>query len=226
VDVRGFVTDFTFQQSDAQADGITFTLQNSAAGASALGPVGGGLGYGPDAPSGSGGITSSVAVKFDLFNNEGEGDDSIGFYTDGASPTIPFVDLTPSGIDLHSGDTMAVHITYDGTTLTMIITDDVVNKTFTQSWPVNIPAIIGGNLAYAGFTGGTGGETASQKIGSWTWVSYPPQSQQWTIVTTSESAPNAPPLTDASGKPYPCSGQNPDNPGRRHECDDAGEYHH
>jgi Chitobiase/beta-hexosaminidase C-terminal domain/Legume lectin domain len=213
VDVRGFVTDFTFQLSDAQADGITFTLQNSAAGASALGPVGGGLGYGPDAPSGSGGITPSVAVKFDLFNNEGEGDDSTGLYTDGASPTIPFVDLTPSGIDLHSGDTMAVHITYDGTTLTMTITDDVVNKTFTQSWPVNIPAIIGGSLAYAGFTGGTGGETASQKIETWTWVSYPPQSQQWTIVTTSESAPNATPLTYASGNPYPCSGQNPDNPG-------------
>jgi hypothetical protein len=212
VDVRGFVTDFTFQLSDAQADGITFTLQNSVAGAKALGPVGGGLGYGPDAPGGSGGITPSVAVKFDLFNNQGEGDDSTGLYTDGASPTIPFVDLTPSGIDLHSGDTMAVHLTYDGTTLTMTITDDVVNKTFTQSWPVNIPAIIGGNLAYAGFTGGTGGETASQKIETWTWVSYPPQSQQWTIVTTSESAPNAPPLTDASGNPYPCGGQNPDNP--------------
>jgi hypothetical protein len=32
-------------------------------------------------------------------------------------------------------------------------------------------------------------------------------------VTTSESAPNASPLTDANGNPYPCSGQNPDNPG-------------
>lgn len=213
VDVRGFVTDFTFQLSDAQADGMTFALQNSTAGATALGPVGGGLGYGPDVPGGTGGITPSVAIKFDLYNNQGEGDDSTGLYTDGASPTIPAIDLTPSGIDLHSGDTMAVHVTYDGTTLTMTITDAVVNKTFTQSWPVNIPAIIGGNLAYAGFTGGTGGETASQKVESWTWVSYPPQSQQWTILTTSESAPNAPPLTDASGNPYPCSGQNPDNSG-------------
>ncbi len=105
VDVRGFVTDFTFQLTNAQADGITFTLQNSAAGAAALGPVGGGLGYGPDAPSGSGGITPSVTIKFDLFNNQGEGDDSTGLYTDGASPTMPSVDLTSSGIDLHSGDT-------------------------------------------------------------------------------------------------------------------------
>jgi hypothetical protein len=78
---------------------------------------------------------------------------------------------------------------------------------------VNVPAIIGGNLAYAGFTGGTGGLTASQKIETWTWVSYVPQSQQWTIVTSSESAPNAAMLTDNNGNPYPCSGQNPDNSG-------------
>jgi hypothetical protein len=213
VDVRGFVTDFTFQLSDASADGITFTLQNSAAGAKALGPGGGGLGYGPDAIGGSGGITPSVGIKFDLYNNNGEGDDSTGLYTNGVSPTTPFLDLTSSGIDLHSGDTMAVHMTYDGTTLTMTITDAVVNKTFTHSWPINIPAIIGGNLAYAGFTGGTGGLTASQKIESWTFVSYVSQSQQWTIVTTSESTPNAPPLTDANGNPYPCSGQSPDNSG-------------
>jgi hypothetical protein len=36
--------------------------------------------------------------------------------------------------------------------------------------------------------------------------------QQWTIVTTQESAPNAYPLLDANGNPYPCSGQNIDNP--------------
>src|SRR4029077_8797466 len=36
--------------------------------------------------------------------------------------------------------------------------------------------------------------------------------QQWTIVTTKESAPNAYPLLDANGNPYPCSGQNVDNP--------------
>jgi hypothetical protein len=203
VDVRGFTTDFTFQLSDADADGITFTLQNSAAGAGALGATGGGLG--------TAGISKSVAIKFDLYSNNGEGDDSTGIYTGGASPTVPAVDLSNTGIDLHSGDTMVVHIAYDGTNLTMTITDAVVNATFTQTWPINIPAAIGGNLAYAGFTGGTGGETASQKIESWTFVSSVPLSQQWTIVTTSESAPNASVLTDASGQPYSCAGQNPDN---------------
>jgi Legume lectin domain len=210
-DVRGFTTDFTFQLSDANADGIAFVIQNSSAGAAALGPTGGGLGYGSDQPGGAGGIANSIAIKFDLYNNNGEGDDSTGIYAGGASPTTPFVDLTESGIDLHSGDTMAVHIAYDGTNLAMTITDAVVNATFTHAWPINIPAAIGGNLAYAGFTGGTGGETASQKIESWTFVSSVPLSQQWTIVTTSESVPNASALTDASGQPYPCTGQNPDN---------------
>ncbi|HEY0702782.1 MAG TPA: chitobiase/beta-hexosaminidase C-terminal domain-containing protein [Candidatus Acidoferrales bacterium] len=202
VDVRGFTTDFTFQLSDANADGITFTIQNSPSGASAIGAGGQGLGWQ--------GITNSVAIKFDLYNNNGEGDDSTGIYTTGI-PTTPSIDLTSSGIDLHSGDTMAVHMSYDGTNLTMTITDAVANATFTHAWPINIPSAVGGTLAYAGFTGGTGGETASQKIESWTFVSSVPLSQQWTIVTTSESAPNAITLTDANGNPYSCSGQNPDN---------------
>jgi hypothetical protein len=203
VDVRGFTTDFTFQLSEANADGIAFVIQNSSTGASALGAAGGGLGWL--------GISNSIAIKFDLYNNSGEGDDSTGIYTAGAAPYTPSIDLTASGIDLHSGDTMAVHIAYDGTNLTMTITDAVVNATFTHTWSINIPAAIGGNLAFAGFTGGTGGSTASQKIESWTFVSSIPLTQQWTIVTTSESAPNASALTDASGQPYPCAGQNPDN---------------
>ncbi len=204
VDVRGFTTDFTFQLSDANADGIAFVIQNSPSGSSALGAAGQGLGWQ--------GITNSVMIKFDLYNNNGEGDDSTGIFTTGI-PTTPAIDLTSSGIDLHSGDTMAVHITYDGTNIVMTITDAVANATFTHTWPFNIPNAVGGNLAYAGFTGGTGGETASQKIESWTFVSSVPLSQQWTIVTTSESAPNAIPLTDVNGNPYPCSGQSPDNIG-------------
>jgi hypothetical protein len=174
MDIRNFTTDFSFQLSNAMADGITFTIQNSTAGATALGPTGGGLGYGPDTPGGTPGIANSVAVKFDLYSNNGEGDDSTGLYTDGASPTTPFVDLTPSGINLDQGDTIAAHFTYDGTTLTMTLTDNVVGKTFTNSWAINIPGTVGGNTAFVGFTGGTGGLTASQKIETWTFVSTPP----------------------------------------------------
>jgi len=43
------------------------------------------------------------------------------------------------GVNLHSGDIFKVHMTYDGTTLTMTITDTVnTTQTFTTSWPINI----------------------------------------------------------------------------------------
>ena len=74
-------------------------------------------------------------------------------------------------VDLHSGDTFSVHMVYNGTTLTMTLTDGVTNATFTTSWTVNIPSIVGGNTAFVGFTGGTGGLTASQKIETWNFVS-------------------------------------------------------
>jgi hypothetical protein len=108
-------------------------------------------------------------VKFDLYNNAGEGPDSTGLYTDGAAPTVPAVDLSSTGINLHSGDTMTVNLVYNGTTLTMTITDTVTNASYTTSFTINIPSTVGGNTAYVGFTGGTGSETASQAILAWTY---------------------------------------------------------
>ena len=77
--VQTFTTDFSFQLTNPNADGMTFTIQGTAP--TALGPSGGGLGYGPDTPGGAPGIGKSVAVKFDLYNNAGEGADSTGMYT-------------------------------------------------------------------------------------------------------------------------------------------------
>jgi len=169
INIQAFTADFGFQLSSASADGFTFTIQG--VGATALGPSGGGLGYGPDTPGGTPGIASSVAVKFDIYNNAGEGTDSTGLYTDGASPTTPALDMTSSGVSLLSGDVFNVHTTYDGTTLTMTITDATnSSQTFTASWPINIPTTVGSNTAYVGFTGGTGGLTAIQEILDWTYV--------------------------------------------------------
>jgi hypothetical protein len=165
VNVQNFTTDFNFQITPAgtnTADGFTFTLQNSAAGVQAIGGGGGYLGYQ--------GIGSSVAVKFDLYNNAGEGSDSTGFYTDGAAPMTPAVDMTASGVNLHSGDILHAHITYDGTTLTLTLTDTVTNASFTTSTAINIPATVGANTAYAGFTAGDWTLTATQEILNWTYV--------------------------------------------------------
>jgi Chitobiase/beta-hexosaminidase C-terminal domain len=168
MNVQSFTTDFTFQLTNPNADGMTFTIQN--AGLTALGPTGGGLGYGAQLPGGTPGIPTSVAVKFDLFQNSHEGINSTGLYTNGASPTSPAITLG-GGVNLHSGDIFQVHMTYDGTTLTMTITDTVTSATFTTSWAINIPGTVGGNTALVGFTAGTGGQTAKQEIITWTYGS-------------------------------------------------------
>ncbi len=165
VNVQSFVTDFTFQLTDPNADGITFTLQNNSP--SVLGDFGGALGYAP--------IGASVAIKFDLHNNAGEGINSTGLYLSGAEPTYPGnIDLTGTGIDLHSGHIFNGYLSYDGTNLILTINDLQTKAAFTRFFPINIPSVVGGNTAYAGFTAGTGAETATQEILSWGFVAGAP----------------------------------------------------
>ena len=181
IDVTRFSTQFTFQilnTTNPSADGFTFAIQG--AGPTALGPGGGGLGYGPDSPGNGVGIPNSVAIKFDLYSNAGEGNDSTGLFTNGAPPTnVGSIDLTSTGVNLHSQHVFNVLMTYDGTTLKVTITDTATNVSASQSYTVNIPAVIGGSTGYVGFTGGTGGLTAMQSILTW-------------IYTPSTPAPSAP----------------------------------
>ena len=163
VNVQSFSTSFTFQLTAGSniADGFTFTLQNARGGAGSVGALGGSLGYA--------GIAASVAVKFDLYNNAGEGSNCTGFYTKGATPEKPALDMTSSGVNLHSGDVFLVRLTYDGATLRMNITDTKTSASFAASTAINLPAIVGAKSAYVGFTAGTGGLGATQKILTWTY---------------------------------------------------------
>jgi hypothetical protein len=207
VNVKNFVTDFTFQITPGlTADGITFAIQNNST--AALGVAGGPLGYGPDLSTGIGGIPKSVAVKFDLYDNSGEGIDSTGLYVNGALPTVPAVDMTASGIDLHSGDIFDVHILYDGVSLAMTVTDTVTKAVFTQTWTIDIPGTVGATTAYAGFTGGTGGLTATQNILTWTLgpipvVGFSPASPIGfpDVATGTSSAPISITVTNSGGAP-------------------------
>jgi len=176
VNVQSFTSNFTFQLTNASADGFTFVLQNN--GLTSVGAAGGGLGFA--------GVPASVAVKFDLYNNAGEGNNSTGLFTDGYAPTLPAITLAgvacstaapcsnitiPATVpNLHSGDIFQVNMVYNGTTLSMTITDTTTAAAFTTSWAVNIPAAVGGNTAYVGFTGGDGGGTALQDILTWTYT--------------------------------------------------------
>jgi hypothetical protein len=170
VDITNFSSTFFFHivpGTTPMADGITFTIQN--AGPTALGPSGGGLGYGPDQPGGPPGIPNSVAVKFDLFDNAGEGNNSTGIYTQGSSPTVPAIDLTPSGVNLHSQHVFRVDVTYTTGALNILITDTSPGGSFDpEVYSVNLVNEVGGPMAHVGFTGGTGGLSAIQDIQFWT----------------------------------------------------------
>jgi hypothetical protein len=183
-----WTTTFTINQfggSSPPADGLAFVIQNDPRGARALGPGGGGLGYGPQQPGplDAADIRNSLAIKFDLFNNVGEGINSTGIFTDGRSPTVRdpslpptptptapdrSVDLTGSGIDLHGSHPLRVTLSYTGTTLTETITDTVTNASFSIAYEVDISSILGSETAYVGFTGATGGLTTMQYILTWT----------------------------------------------------------
>jgi len=179
IDAFNTTFDFQFDQGTAnpQADGFTFIIQNSPL--YALGGGGGALGY-----AGGSMTTNSVAVKFDLWNG-GPMDSTTGVYTGaegvndtlGATPGLLHVgySMEASGIKFHTNfaDTFRANLKYDGTTLTETVTDLTTNAVFTMAYAVNIPQIVGGNCAFVGFGGGTGGATAEQDILNWKFTALP-----------------------------------------------------
>ena len=180
VNVQTFSTNFTLKFTNATANGMTFTLQNQNPGSSdanslyvsggptALASSQTGLGYSGSLSYGSvnAGLLNSVAVKFDLYTSPGN---TTGLYINGVTPATPQTTIT--GVNLKSGNPINVAMTYNGTTLSMTLTDTVTHGTFSTSWAVNIPSVVGGNTAYVGFTGATGGLTAVQYVSSWTYSS-------------------------------------------------------
>jgi hypothetical protein len=175
VHIANFTSTFTFSirpGTSPMADGFTFCIQ--ANGPTALGPAGGGLGYGPDFPGGPPGIPNSVAIKFDLFNNAGEGTNSTGVFSGGHSPTVAraggdiLIGLDGTGIDLNSQHLLQADFRYHGGELTIAITDTVTGALFSETVSIDIPSKVGGNSANVGFTGGTGGLTSIQDIHTWT----------------------------------------------------------
>src|SRR5262245_58229520 len=170
VDVRAFHTSFVFQQGDPAArgqvgDGFTFALSSSFTNGG--GQAGGGLGYQ--------GLLDSVAIKFDLVNNAGEGSNSVGVYIGGAAPATPAVNLDGTRIDLHSGHPIRADIDYDGNELTLTLTDTTdTTRTWTDAFAVDIPAALRASTGYVGFTGGTGDLFARQSIQSWVYFEGTP----------------------------------------------------
>ena len=172
----GFTASFTYTASSGgfpnnAADGVAFVLQGSSAGTSALGGQGGSLGVA--------GISGpALAVTFNLYppaGGAGTGFSSTvtGTLTNGMQSGI-YTSTSP--VALNNGDAKFIVLTYNPSTesITEQLTDDITKATDTITIPnVNIAAIFGGNSAYVGFTGASGGSTATQTIQGFSLLTTP-----------------------------------------------------
>jgi hypothetical protein len=155
--IVGFSTTFTYNMSGGAgnpADGITFVIQNS--GLTALGGAGGGLGYA--------GITPSFAFSINLYSGHPLGTE---FLTNGNVDEL----FSEQNINVQLQNTpITVTIGYAAGVVTAQVQQTINGtvETDTKSMAVNIPALIGSNYAYVGFTGATGGANSTQEITYWT----------------------------------------------------------
>ncbi len=166
VDIQAFFASWTYQagNNSDEADGTAFVLQNTAAGAAAVGSGGGDLGYVPN-------VTNSVALEFNLYVDTavpyGSG---ISFTTNGA-PGYPYT--PPGSIELTNGDPIQVSLLYLGGVLSMTLTDAVMQVSFTTNITTNIVSLVGSNMAYVGFTGASGGVGSPQTVSDFFFTSLP-----------------------------------------------------
>ena len=146
-----FTVQFTYQGQANGADGIAFVFQN--AGTSALGNVGGGLGY-------SGISGASAAYEMNIYNGHTQG---TNFTTNGSTGTYN----ATGNVNIASGDLINVSLTYNPSagTLTEILTDTSTGATYSKVYSnQNLASLLGSQTATIGFTGGDGGVTSTQTI--------------------------------------------------------------
>ncbi len=150
------------------ADGMAFVMHNDPAGTAALGLAGGGVGYQ--------GITKSVIVEFDTYNN-GSGDRNSSNHiaisrngsancASGAADCLGYLDLGTLGIDLKSEAAVYIWIDYLAATKNLrvfVSTTDSKPGTPNLSATVDVPATVGPQM-YLTFTGSTGGSQSQHEI--------------------------------------------------------------
>ncbi len=155
--VTNFTASFEYEAtaSGTAADGMAFVLQTEASNALG-GPFyeygGSGLGYA--------GISSSIAIEFNIFSGHTQGtnlgiDGSTGVY----NPT--------GAVALQNGDPIEVNLSYNGSILTETLTDLSNHATYSTNYTISaadLTNILGSGSAYVGFTGGSGLDTATQTV--------------------------------------------------------------
>ncbi|MGD0260609.1 MAG: LamG-like jellyroll fold domain-containing protein [Verrucomicrobiota bacterium] len=163
--IGAFQASFTYQcvTSPANsADGACFCIQNDPRGAAALGGSGSQLGVGTPNP-----ITPSVELEFNIYANNTIGGVGISFGTNGSIGSV----VSTAPLVINSGDPINTVLTYQNGVATVTLTDTNANTQYSASANVNIPAILGTNVAYVGFTASTGSSASTQQISDFTFLS-------------------------------------------------------
>ena len=163
---EAFRAAFTYQSeqgtTSTKADGVTFCLQNTAAGTAALGTGGGSLGYT--------GITNSMAIAIDQFTAKG-----YEFLTNGEDPATLGQYVLTAPVDPSSGDPINVSIVYKANAISLSLTDAVTLASYVTNFTVG-PLPITGATAFVGFTGGSGDLDSVQTISNFSFIPIPTES--------------------------------------------------
>ncbi|MBN2474266.1 MAG: PEP-CTERM sorting domain-containing protein [Pirellulales bacterium] len=155
-DIRAFHVEFDYQLIDGTADpadGAALVVQNNAAGLNALGGGGGSRGYG--------GMSDSAAVLLNLWQARSDLDLGTNGAIGDRRPTSP--------VSLLSGNVIHTSVIYDGYNVNVALEDLTTGATYSTMYTgVDIPTLVGSDMAYIGFSGGTGGANATQHISNFT----------------------------------------------------------
>ena len=165
--LANFSSSFTFRitapaglpdaSGQSGADGLTLVFQS--AGPSALGVLGGSLGYG--------GIAPSVAVEIDTWDNGviDAGTNHVGINVNGDVNSVAKA-AVPGRFD--DGTLWSAWVDYNGTTLEVRVSNTGVRPAAANlSLAIDIPAALGSSAAFAGFTGATGAAWGNHDVVSW-----------------------------------------------------------
>ena len=141
------------------ADGLTFAFQN--AGLNALGQAGGNIGYTNIVPS------AGLAIKVYVSNNAGAIDDESGLgNVSGGQDISPVTFQNRGTIDFDAlNQPITFTLSYDPQTGLLAVQAVQGNKSSSFSSTIDLPAALGSNFAYLGFTGGTGAASMTATVG-------------------------------------------------------------
>ncbi len=155
--IGAFIAQFDYVDvGGGGADGITFCLHNDPRGAATLGGGGGGLGYA--------GISPSAAIAMNIYQPNTRG---ISYRINGGLPSS----YSPIGsVNLASGNPIHVSLVYTGGVLKATFVESNTPNTFTTNFVVNLPATLGAETAFVGFTGGDGGLPSTQVASNFTFL--------------------------------------------------------